>query len=107
MTLISNMATRTLFKRSQTGFDGRDYSYSPDFDDPPEAFACVFEPGYSDAGRDLPEVRNGRIITETEIGLRDLIYTALDASDDDAQEVTGVNEKYDFDGSVYGYEVFF
>lgn len=108
MTLISNNATQTLYFRRGAGWDGRDYAtYTPPEEEAPTAFSCVYEPGFSDRGRDLPEIRNGRVLTETPLQLSDLILTSPDASLDDGQEVTGVNEQFDFDGSVYGYEVFF
>jgi hypothetical protein len=108
VSLISDNATQTLYKRARAGGnDYEGYDYEPPEEGDADAFLCIYEPGYSDRGRDLPEIRNGRIITETPLNLRDMIFTTPDASIDEGQEVTGVNQQFDFDGSVYGYEVFF
>jgi hypothetical protein len=79
-------------------------TYEPAEPADPEEIECVYEPGYSDSGRDGATRFRGRVMTTTELNLGDLIIGDLDAEEENAQEVTDVTPQYGFDGSLDFYE---
>lgn len=105
MSLISRNSTQVvgLRRRASETVGWGETSYDPAPPDAPLRIRCVYEPRFSDSGRDGSTVFRGRVLTKTSLSLGDLIIPDLD-SPEDAQEVTEVAPLYGFDGSIDFYE---
>jgi hypothetical protein len=106
MSLILRMSTQTvgLRRRASEAEGWGETTYAPPVSEDPERITCVYEPRFSDSGRDGSTVFRGRVLTATPLSLGDLIIPDLVAEPEEAQEVTDVALLYGFDGSIDFYE---
>lgn len=106
--ILSRNATQTVgLRRRVFEVEGwGEAAYEPSASDPPEEILAVYEPGYSDSGRDGERRFRGRVFTTTLLNLGDLIIGDLTANTEEPQEVTDVAPipASPSDGTIIGYE---